>query len=208
MAEEIKRQWILPKRRPLTCSELPRRLFRTIDVAEPIHPLLDYLMNTYSPSPNSHKGYPLCRAVLTSNITLISYLLDHNANPAVHGALPVRLATQTGRLDLVKLLVESPPDTSPSKKFKRDDRIPIGPELVELAMKSGHEHIVQYFVHDKGESLAMGHLLIDRCDTSATINNETWGRGGEGATKAGREGDQEQSSHGTTPKTHPEVRTA
>jgi hypothetical protein len=137
----------------LTCSELPRRLFRST-TADTIHPLLKYLMDTYSPSPNSHKGYPLCRAVITSNIDLIEYLLQHDADPAAHGALPVRIATQRGRLDLVKLLVEPrTPEHSPAKKIKRMDRFIIGSDLVELAMKSGHEHIVRYYVHDKGEYL-------------------------------------------------------
>lgn len=139
VAKEIRRV-----RDDLTCSELPRRLFRTFD-----QDLLDHLMTTYSPSPNSHKGYPLCRAVLTSNIALIEYLLRYGADPGVQESLPVRIATQMGRLDLVRLLVE--PGQGGAKRIKRADRIVIGPELVELAIKSGHEPIVQYFVHDKGK---------------------------------------------------------
>lgn len=106
-------------------------------------------MTTYSPSPDSHKGYPLCRAVLTSNTKLITYLLRHGADPASNQYLPLRIATQKGRLDLVKLMVEPASETS-AKRMKRVDRVVIGPEMVELAMKSGQEHIVRYYVHDKG----------------------------------------------------------
>jgi hypothetical protein len=105
----------------LSCSELPRRLFRpdptlhSIAQSTPprVHPLLEYLFSTYRPSPNSHKGYPLCRAVLTSNTRLIAFLLSHGADPGIKDCLPVEIAVQMRDLGMIKLLVERlPADTA------------------------------------------------------------------------------------------------
>lgn len=102
-------------------------------------------MDTYHPSPNIPNGYPLSRAVLSSNTVLIRYLLEHGAHPGVGGGLAVRTAVQMRRLDLVKLLVE--PDVPMGGKRQRcEDRYKAGSELVELAMGSGADDIVQYFV--------------------------------------------------------------
>ena len=108
----------------LSCSELPRRLFRPDPTSAskaqssstpPIHPLLEYLFSTYRPSPNSHKGYPLCRAVLTSNTRLISFLLSRGADPGIKDCLPVEIAVQMRDLGMIKLLVERlPADTAGS----------------------------------------------------------------------------------------------
>lgn len=109
----------------LSCSELPRRLFRpdptlhsTAHSTPPrvhIHPLLEYLFSTYRPSPNSHKGYPLCRGVLTSNTRLVSFLLSHGADPGIKDCLPVEIAVQMRDLGMIKLLVERlPADTAGS----------------------------------------------------------------------------------------------
>lgn len=175
---------------PLTCSELPRRLFRQNvppSASEDIIPLLTYLFETYKPSPNSHKGYPLCRAILTSNKPLVQFLLSKGADPSIKDNLAVQIAISKRDLDLVKMLVErprvdptaqddgsndtefvrehdqrSPLKRSPLKKIEASnkrarlsDRINIDQKLVQLAMESGTKEIVQYFVHEKGESVRM-----------------------------------------------------
>ena len=77
---------------------------------------------------------------------------------------------QIKRLDLVKLLVEPPPtpslddggqassgpststplSASTAARRGADDRYKVGSELVELAMKSGADDIVHYFIKEKG----------------------------------------------------------
>lgn len=163
-------------RPPLRCPELPRRVFRAIsfDPAKPIDPLILYLFEAYSPLANSHKGYALCRAVLTDNIQLAKFLLARGADPSIKACLAVDIAIQMRNLPMVKLLVERQPgeDTSAAKdeedkvagggrlkrRYKRPklmDRIVIDSRLVELAMKKGAEDVVEYFVHEKGEPQPM-----------------------------------------------------
>jgi hypothetical protein len=125
---------------PLTCHELPRRLFRdplsisplqsrsdapptggtmsNVDSPHPesstpqtpIPPLLPYLFSTYDPSPNSHKGYPLSRAVLMSHYPLIAFLLSHGADPSARGNMAVQIAIAKKDLGMVKMLVERDAD--------------------------------------------------------------------------------------------------
>jgi hypothetical protein len=119
---------------PLLCEELPRRLFRAktgIDEA------VRHLVERYHPSTNSHKGYPLCRAVLTHNYALAEYLLCHGADPSVRGALAVQVAIQTADLKAVSLLL-------------RDRKIQ--PQFVEWAVRGKDQGIVGYFVNERGES--------------------------------------------------------
>lgn len=161
---------------PLRCPELPRRLFRhTPPHNQPIHPLITYIFDTYTPSPNSHKGYPLCRAVLTSNYQLISFLLDRKADPTIRDSLAVEIAISKQDLKAVKMLIErnscvcelakeefDHTETSPrvagggrvkrrNKRPRLMDRVTISARLVEMAMKKGSREIVQYFVHEKGK---------------------------------------------------------
>lgn len=154
----------------LTCSELPRRLFRPPkNDHEPIHPLVRYLFQAYSPSANSHKGYPLCRAVLTANYDLISFLLAHRADPGIKDHLPVQVAISIKDVRAVRMLVErtederkEPVDDEAGRKQGRErrrvkrrrlsDRVTITPALVECALKKGSKDIVEYFVQEKGAS--------------------------------------------------------
>ncbi|RXK35798.1 hypothetical protein M231_06937 [Tremella mesenterica] len=126
---------------PLSCVELPRRLFRpplllptpsskparasqttvsssnqrtqdplsvneTFSPTPTLHPLLIYLFSTYSPSSNSHKGYPLCRAILARDVMLIQFLLHHGADPSVKGWMALELAIHMKDLELVRMLVD------------------------------------------------------------------------------------------------------
>ncbi|WWD18711.1 hypothetical protein CI109_103165 [Kwoniella shandongensis] len=158
----------------LTCRELPRRLFRpsSSSPSSPVHPLIHYLFDQYSPSPNSHKGYPLCRAAFTSNYDLASYLLHKGADPAMKDCLAVEIAISNKDIKMVRLLVERDPTDCLStahasnegasgvvkgenkmskkvKKVKLGDRIEIGTNMVETAMKKGSKEIVNYFVYEK-----------------------------------------------------------
>jgi len=147
---------LFPIATQLRVSEIPRRLFRlsSFETDQSIHPLLIYLFKTYHPSANSHKGYPLCRAVLTHNYPLITFLLDNGAAPAIKSNLAVEVAISMRDLKAVKMLVEYPMERvngRPNKRRRVEDRIRVDSRLVELAMMKGSKEIVQYFVHDKGE---------------------------------------------------------
>ena len=164
IADEIAKIWhARHPDTPLRCTLLPTRLFRQSSTEIP--PLLPYLFERYSPSPNDPNGYPLSRSVLSHNEALIRYLLSKGAHPGVRGGLAVQTAVKMKRLDLVKLLVE-PPELSPSasaaakdsgaaekpaiKRQRHEDRYKVGSELVETAMKAGADDIVHYFIKDKG----------------------------------------------------------
>ncbi|WVQ92538.1 hypothetical protein IAS59_006349 [Cryptococcus gattii] len=154
---------------PLTCRELPRRLFRSPPLPSThIPPLVIYIFDTfgqssdptYDPSPNSHKGYPLCRAVLQSNYKLASYLLQKGADPSLKDYMAVEIAISMKDLKMVKLLVEREQNgsgitrtenksESPAKKIKLGDRITVPAKMVESAMKKGANDIVNYLVYDK-----------------------------------------------------------
>jgi hypothetical protein len=60
---------------------------------------------------------------------------------------PLSTTTATGK----KSRMTPRPPNAFVKRMNRGERVVIAPELVELAMKNGHEHIVRYFVHDKGK---------------------------------------------------------
>ncbi|ODO09917.1 hypothetical protein I350_02140 [Cryptococcus amylolentus CBS 6273] len=143
-----------PAIRPLAVRELPRRLFRVSKPEPPIHPMITYLFETYSPSPNSHKGYPLCRAVLQHNLPLISFLLVHGADPSLKDFMAVEIAISMKDLQMVKMLIERQPGEetktdSPAKRVKLGDRVTVGTRMVETAIKKGANEIVNYLVHDK-----------------------------------------------------------
>lgn len=124
----------------LSCHELPRRIFRNTSMT--IDPLLIYLFEHYDPSPNSHKGYPLCRAVLAKNYELIGLLLDHGADPGIKSSLPVQVAISLRDLKAVRMLIE---------RENGQDRIIITPLLVECALNKGSKDVVEYFVQVKGK---------------------------------------------------------
>lgn len=158
---------------PLSCSELPRRIFRTLRVDDKIDPLLRYLVERFVPSANSHKGYPLCRAVLAQNLEYIDFLLSHGASPSANDGLAIEIAISKQRLDIVKRLVERSPSkaSNKGKKVKYDDRVKVSTKLVEHAMKNGSRDIVDYFVHDKGERPAIGSA-DGRCHAAAQHHHE------------------------------------
>jgi hypothetical protein len=172
-AMESPRTPIKPKRPALKCSELPRRLFRLpLDLSNPVHPLLTYLFDTYTPSPNAPSGYPLARAVLSSNYELITFLLSKGADPGIKDNLAIEVAITKKDLKAVKLLVEARylenvyegdkevdcggrvkrRDIAKGKRRKVGERVVITQRLVEVAMRKGSRDIVQFFVHEKGES--------------------------------------------------------
>ncbi|ORX37180.1 hypothetical protein BD324DRAFT_600855 [Kockovaella imperatae] len=152
-----------PTAPPLTCSELPRRIFRS--PLPEANPLLHYLFDHYSPSPNSHKGYPLCRAVLNSDYALIDFLLRHGADPALKSNLVLEIAIKKNDLKAVRMLIERKSEDVPfddvsgtehgrdrgrKKRRKLSDRVSITPRLVQIALQCGSQDIVHYFVEDKG----------------------------------------------------------
>ena len=156
-----------PTKPPLTTTELPRRLFRHLATDSTIPPLLEYLFANYPQiSPNSHNGYPLSRAVLCQNKEVIAYLLSHGADPGLRDGLAVEIAVKMGNIKLVRLLVDNP----------QSKVVDITPRFVELAVRSGSDEIVQYFVHDKGELMYPDHhahlprlkheLIRTRCDAA------------------------------------------
>ncbi|EIW67497.1 hypothetical protein TREMEDRAFT_33512 [Tremella mesenterica DSM 1558] len=196
--EEVEKTQDGVKIGPLSCVELPRRLFRppfllptssfkpprasqttvfssnqhtqdplsvdeTFSANSTLHPLLIHLFSTYSPSPNSHKGYPLCRAVLARDVSLIQFLLYHGADPSVKGWMALELAIHMKDLELVRLLVDRnwverqtskgvEEEVNGRCKKRRRISITIDPKFVDLAMKKGAHDVVEYFVKEKGES--------------------------------------------------------
>jgi len=160
---------------PLTCAELPRRLFRLpMSTRHPIHPLIEHLFANYAPSANSHKGYPLCRAVLTSNHALVAFLLSHRADPALKDGIAVQIAIQAQDLQSVRLLVERNDERSsePGRRVRRrmSDRMVITPNLVECALSKGSKDIVEYFVKEKGEP---NKLIPGACNRPERSDTET-----------------------------------
>ncbi|WVQ73344.1 hypothetical protein IAR50_002912 [Cryptococcus sp. DSM 104548] len=138
----------------LSVRELPRRLFRVSKPEPPIHPMITYLFEAYSPSPNSHKGYPLCRAVLQHNLPLITFLLVHGADPSLKDFMAVEIAISMKDLQMVRMLIERQPGEeakagSPAKRVKLGDRVTVGTKMVETAIKKGAKEIVNYLVYDK-----------------------------------------------------------
>jgi hypothetical protein len=155
--------------------ELPRRLLRLPhNSTEPIHPLIRYLFDTYTPSPDAPDGYPLARAVLSSNYALMGYLLEKGADPAVKDGLAVEVAISKKDLKAVRLLVEARSSHGKTRALTEDgsddddeerkrgpagrnkrrkigEKVMISQRLVEVAMRKGSREIVHYFVHEKGE---------------------------------------------------------
>lgn len=160
----------IPTRPGLSITDLPRRLFRNHPSTTPIPPLLIYLFDTYSPSPNSHNGYPLSRAVLAKNVEVIKYLLSKGADPGMRDGLAIEISVKLGDLGMVKMLVEHQHQSS-SPVSTKEGSTPAGSgteipsRWVETAVKSGSDEIVSYFVHEKGQSVTTftwRNILIDQ----------------------------------------------
>jgi hypothetical protein len=99
----------------LKCTTLPRRIFRhprlTTDALHtPIPPLLSHLFEKYTPSPNSHRGYPLARAVLHGDTHLVRFLRRHGADPAEKAFLAVEIALMRKDLGILRILIDGPED--------------------------------------------------------------------------------------------------
>jgi hypothetical protein len=93
---------------PLTCRELPRRIFRSKSATfTTLSPLLEHLF-AYDPppNPNSHRGYPLSRAALASDYELVQFLLDRGADPSLKDGLAMQIAISKKDLRLVRMLYE------------------------------------------------------------------------------------------------------
>lgn len=97
----------------LICSTLPRRIFRhpraTADaLCSPVPPILKHLFERYQPLPNSHRGYPLSRAVLHADIPLIEFLRTHGADPKEKDYLAVEIALTRRDIRMLRLLIDGP----------------------------------------------------------------------------------------------------
>lgn len=99
-------------------------------------PLVDRLFSCYTPFVDSHKGYPLCRAVLKRNYTLVEYLLTRGADPGMRSHLAVQVAIQMRDLRTVRLLLQGRT---------------VEPAFVEWALKYKDERVVQYLMSERGE---------------------------------------------------------
>jgi hypothetical protein len=169
----------VPTRPGLSITDLPRRLFRNLSSTTPIPPLLIYLFDKYQPSPNSHNGYPLSRAVLAKNVEVIKYLLDKGADPGMRDGLAIEISVKLGDLGIVKMLVEhqslnpvsidggpGPTPDGSGTGFRFGTEIPS--RWVETAVKSGSDEIVSYFVHEKGQ-YRHPHFLQGQCTDSLGV---------------------------------------
>lgn len=106
--------------------EIPKRLFRhlvaianeprskskqalrtTANVFDNVDlPYIMYLLTRLHASADSHKGYPLARAVLARRLDLIRLLLQYGADPSIRDNMSVMLAIGRNDLEVVKLLIE------------------------------------------------------------------------------------------------------
>lgn len=122
-------------------------------------PLLEFIVQHFEASVNSHNGFPLQRAALDRNYELAEWLLQRGADPGLRDSLAVVAAVERRDLKMVKLLVEPFENgVSPSGLAKRRrvaDRVSVGPNLVQKALTAGADDIVDYFVHEKGERLCL-----------------------------------------------------
>ncbi|KAJ9095081.1 hypothetical protein QFC20_006769 [Naganishia adeliensis] len=94
-------------------SNLPPPTHNHRRPAHPSPPLLTHLFTHYTPSPNSHRGYPLARASLHADTPLIAFLLTHGADPAEKEFLAVEIALTRRDIRVLRLLLDGPGDTSP-----------------------------------------------------------------------------------------------
>ena len=156
--------------RTLLCATLPKRLFRPPTAST--LPFLTHLLTTYAPSPNSHRGYPLSRAVLASDTRLIALLLASGADPSARDFLAVEIALKRRDLDSLRLLIDGPPPATaaspkppssgpPAKRRKPNNDhhqrgVKLSQQMVDTALTKGTPEIIQYIIHEKGTFLP-GH---------------------------------------------------
>ncbi len=147
---------------PLVMSELPRRLFRVPSQPKKVSksktqsrpstspkpsssmlsPILLHLFENYEPSPNSHKGYPLCRAVLASDIQLVKFLLENGADPGLNDGLALQIAVSKKDLGLVRLLMEKQESVGSEVKQEIED-VMVPNQNSSLKRKRGDEKDVE-----------------------------------------------------------------
>ncbi|GAA5827061.1 hypothetical protein JCM5353_001856 [Sporobolomyces roseus] len=132
----------------LKCRQLPRRLFSSLTPSPSPsqsnpnrhYTLIQYLLEEYQASPNSHTGYPLARAVFAGDLKMIQLLLKHGADPGLKQGWAVVTAIMSGstgtstsqegqegegkgtRLELVRGLIERgyPLPYPPQEEEKRE----------------------------------------------------------------------------------------
>ncbi|CED82779.1 hypothetical protein [Phaffia rhodozyma] len=150
---------------PLELVELPKRLFRNLltptrRVLPPtLLPFLNYLFETYSPSPSSHKGYPLCASITNHPVSLplTELLLARGASPGLNDGYAVQLAVGKKDLGLVKMLIECQSggdsargrDGGNAKRRRTEDRTKVTSKMLSVAVKFKNRPIVDYFI-EKG----------------------------------------------------------
>ncbi|THV03999.1 hypothetical protein K435DRAFT_747224 [Dendrothele bispora CBS 962.96] len=160
--------------------ELPRRLFKNIKKGGKSDDPLPFLQVLYSdspqkldidpplppPNPNSHSGYALTKAVQTSFVPLVDFLLSHGAQPSYKEGLSVLVAIRQKDLGMVKRLIErtdsalstSPtcsrsetsPKENPHKRRKHQDRLSPTKSMLTMAVKVGAQDIIEYLMNEKG----------------------------------------------------------
>ncbi|KAK4057356.1 hypothetical protein OIO90_001423 [Microbotryomycetes sp. JL221] len=190
------------RNKQLRCSELPRRLVNSFTTSltdlsnhdrskqqEYDLMLIKYLLEQYSASPNSKKGYILARAVFARHERLIKLLLKHGADPSLKGGWAVLAAINMGDLSLVKLLMDTDADRglnadsdqseeyerqalngkrrrssnestlSTSKRVKTEPKCRPSSEMLEAAVRGEHWDIVTY-LEDKGARPSLDVLKL------------------------------------------------
>lgn len=97
------------------------------------------------PNTNAHDGYALTKAVLSSFVPLITFLLEHGADPRLKSAIAVSVAIQMQDLGLVKILVERDftPSTGTSSPVSR---------RICLSSKSGSAEVINAGVGKTSET--------------------------------------------------------
>jgi hypothetical protein len=176
----------------LEVTQLPRRLFRRkpAEGQPAIDPFITWLF-THWDFDLKRKGHrPLVYSVINQNYELVEFLLRRGADPRNSDEFAVRAAVQKKDLRMVRLLVEpfedesneQPDDSLPlpsprSRKRpraeeatpKRKDRVPINQTHVQLALEHGTPEIVDYFVHEKGESSVCHQPAFECSRTRYTV---------------------------------------
>lgn len=69
-------------------------------------PFITHLITQLQANPNSNKGYPLAKSVLSRHFKLIHVLLNYGADPSIKDNMAVMLAIGRCDLEIVRLLIE------------------------------------------------------------------------------------------------------
>ena len=99
--------------------DVPKRLFRHISVPQSDAPsadsqvcarrdidMLRHILDDLRGDPESHKGYPLAKAVLAGDMQLIRLLLDAGAHPGTKECMSIMLAIDKKDIEIVRTLIE------------------------------------------------------------------------------------------------------